>query len=198
MNSDVIIHENKLTKEKKKMRNFIRIIIAFSSILLLLLICTLCEVIPRYINLPISPPNNNEIAWDSIEYSVRVIPVFPLMERRMFVSRKEFLLTNGNFSWDKIVNYFDKALYKFGWIKTNSYSPCVDYFPEEKFIPHNNENEKGYVFYRPQKFDPINDYNAGDSICIAIWKEIDSTTNSYHIVLYGVRASILSWFFLTN
>ena len=187
-------------KNKKALKNLKKVSIFFSSVLLIFLICVLCEVVPRYIRLPVNSPGsqNEVITWDTTEYSILVIPVFPLIERRMFITRKEYFYNDANDTWDDIANYFDDELVKLGWKRINSFAPCIKYFPEEKFLPHNNVNEEGYISYRPQNYDPINDYNAGDSACIAIWKETESTTNSYHIVIYTARASILSWFFLTN
>lgn len=181
-------------KKKPSWKIILVILIGISLIFCLSLF--VFQTYPRFIIIDFPPPDHALRAqygtdWDSTTYSVRLgSGLTPILSSRVFVWRREagsvVDQARGITSWQSIVTYFDNQFEQKGWDRTEAYTPCDLYLPEVQFLPH---GENGYVSYRPKGYKEVMDYYGGNFICLAVWKNTDSS--SYQVVFVTVSQSPL-------
>ena len=195
--------ENSPPEEMKSNRRVIVRRKVTRIILTLIGICILCpasmyliEIFPRFITLPIPPPDlyKGGLAgsWDYTIHSILVGPLAtPISPGRIFLWRKETVGiyddTHGIASSQSIVEYFDKELSRLGWVQTDYYAPCDRYLPEVSLIDLSS-NQTSYVHYRRKNFKNYPDILEGDLICLVVW----GNDASYSVVLLTARSSFFT------
>jgi hypothetical protein len=144
--------------------------------------------IPRFINLPIHSPDyyfSSDIGdWKTVTYSVYQYTFFPSIISQMYILRKESVVLDNYPSWNTIATYFDNHLGELGWIRSDPDITCNLYLPEANFLA---KGENGFINYRRKNYQAMIDYDEGDIICLAIWKQKDH----FNIVFLTARPSIL-------
>ena len=173
----------------------IQLLITFISICVLCpLAIYLLEIFPRFITLPIPPPDYymGELAggWDFTTYSVLIGPdATPFSPGRMFIWRRETVViydeSHGIVSSKSISTYFNEKLSRMGWTPRESYAPCDRYMPEANLIELNHARQ---TYYRREDYKPQQDFEEGDLICLII-RENDG---AFNVVLLTARPSIFT------
>lgn len=167
-------------------------VFAFVCVLCSVIIC-LREIIPHYVVLSVLPPDYYQGKalgeWGSLMKSVKGTTF-----TRFFVFREEAVVSkdsvNGIKSWQSIIEYFDNQIGDLGWTRTEKYLPCISFLPEASFLKH---GENGYVYYVRNEVVNLDNYDDGDFICLAVWKDTE-TTDAYNVVLVTIKPSLLTKF----
>jgi hypothetical protein len=199
-NSQKIIFEKPDIEKHKIRMKTIQIGPIFIGIIVLGIFCLLglylFETFPRYIVLPIPPPDYYEGSrlggdWESTTYSMKLEPIVPPIVSRVFVWRNEtggvYDKKHGISSWEDIISYFDRNLDSYGWTRSDAYTPCQFYLPEANFLPIGQE---GYVWYREKNYSQKLDFHGGNFICLAVWS--NPKLISYNVVIVSVSQSPLN------
>lgn len=172
-----------------------KVFIVVSGFLLLCFVGVYLIEIPRFLTLPILPPDlyipgSN---WYNTTTSVQTWPPpIPPFYAKYFIWRRETTVfyneAHGIVSWQSVVDYFDDTLSQLGWVRYTAYipQPCELYLPESNFL---EPGENGYVTYRKPDFQ---EFNEQPLICLAVWAKSrtdDGTPDAFGIVLLTARPS---------
>lgn len=111
---------------------------------------------PRYIELPIQPPNSGDSRlnreWSSVEYTIESYTMEAVSDDRFYSWRvkKTLIVREAGFnSWESIAAYFHDQLTKDGWIPDDRIygNRCYLSSPESNFLP---QGINGYRIYKRQ------------------------------------------------
>lgn len=170
----------------------------YVPIIVLLSICLICpislyliEMIPRYVDLSIPPPDHfrGEILG---EWSTTVRSTVNDTPAKYYILREEAVVdydpAHGITSWQSIVDYFDVQMNKKGWVRTEKYLPCRLFMPEADFL---EPGEFGPVSYLSKAKADLFNYDDGDFACLAIWADKEKS-DVFTIVLETIHPSFLT------
>lgn len=160
--------------------------------------CPFClyiaEVFPRYLQIPVSPPEYYEEKqieeWGETLKIIFLNNNNPFPPARHFGYRLEAYIPKDEFhgimSRDAIISYFDRKLGELKWKQSDEPADCALFLPERNFL---NIDSGEIVSYRRNDYNDYTDYNESDLICVAAWK---NSQYGFNVVLLSVRSSLIT------
>ncbi len=168
------------------------------ALMAIFIVCPTClylvEVFPRYLKIPVNPPEYYEgkqtEEWDRTLKIIFVSSDNPFPPVRRFGYRLETYVPEDQLhdivSGDDIVSYFDKELNGLGWKQSNEPGSCADFLAEGNFLGRDTGE---IVSYRRNDYNDYTDYDENDLVCLAVWR---NSEYGFNIVLLSVRSSLFS------
>ncbi len=159
------------------------------------LIAYTAEIFPRFIHLPVLPPDYYEGGrsggWNLISKIIFLNWNDPFPPIRHFGYRTETYVSydesHNIVSQESIIAYFDEELDNLGWQQSDETWVCQYFLAEAEFLECDLRNN--YVTYRRNNYVEYTDFYEGDAVCLGVWQ---SSPNGFEVVMLTIRPAYYS------